>query len=94
MPHGRVSSDAGAKQRSGSGTLQIRGNAQDKPLVHNDTVRVAAVGDTTQMFVGKVAGEGHVRAERFESRLAVGRQNSVRLKAVDSLTRSLHTPAP
>jgi len=61
-----------AEQRSSSGVVKVRGDAQHKPLVDHDAVRVAAVGDTTQMLVGKIVRVGRIRAELFEARLALG----------------------
>src|SRR5713101_1745054 len=72
VAHGRVSCDSGTKQRCGSGKLQVRGNAEDKPLVHDDTIGVAAVGDTSQMLIGKVVGKSRIRTELLEARLALG----------------------
>src|SRR5436305_14202856 len=72
MVHGRVRCDAGAKQRSGPGEVEVRGNAQDKSLVDDDAVGVAAVGDPTQMLVGEVISKGEVWAELFEASLALG----------------------
>ncbi len=72
VAHRRVRCDSGAKQRSGSGEIQVRGNAQDKPLVDDDAVGVAAVGDASQMLVGKVVSKGEVWAELLEARLALG----------------------
>src|SRR5260370_42480947 len=72
MVHGRISCDARAKQRSGSGEVEVRWNAQDEPLVHDNAVGVAAVGDPTQMLVGEVIRKGEVWAELLEARLALG----------------------
>ncbi len=72
VAHRRVRRDSGAKQRSGSGEVEVRGNAQDESLVDDDAVGVAAIGDASQMLVGKVVGEGRIRAELLEARLALG----------------------
>src|ERR1700690_1963006 len=71
VAHRRVSRDSGAKQRSSSGEIEVRGHAQDKPLVDHDTVGVAAIGDASQMFVGEVVGKGRIRAELLEARHAL-----------------------
>ena len=72
VAHGRVGCDSGAEQRSGSGEVEIRGNAEDESLVNDDAVGVAAIGDASQMLVGEVVGEGQIRAELLEARLALG----------------------
>src|SRR5271165_3081317 len=68
--HGRVSCDSGAKQRSGSGEVEVRRNPQDEPLVHDDAVGVAAIRNAAQMFVGEVVRKGRVRAELLQTGLA------------------------
>ena len=45
---------------------------QDKALIDDDAVRVAAVGDASEVLVGKVVREGQVRAELLKARLALG----------------------
>ena len=72
VPHGRVGGDSGAKQWSGSGRVEVRGNMQDKPLVNYHTVGVATVGNASEMLVGKVVREGSIRAELLKARLAFG----------------------
>jgi hypothetical protein len=67
VAHGRVSRDSSAKQRSGSGAVKVRGDAQDEPLVDHDAVRVAAAGDASQMLVGKVVSKGRIQAELLEA---------------------------
>ena len=70
--HRRVGGDAGAKQRSDSGKLQVRWDAQDKPLVDDDALGVAAISDASQMLVGEVVSQGEIRTELLEARLALG----------------------
>ena len=72
VAHRRVGCDSGAKQRSGSGKIEVGRDAQDKSLVDDDAVGVAAVGDAAEVLVGKVVGEGQVRAELLEAGLALG----------------------
>ena len=52
--------------------FEVRGDAQDEPLVDDDAVGVAAVGDASEMLVRRVVGEGQVRAELLEAGLALG----------------------
>jgi hypothetical protein len=59
-------------QRSGSGEIEVRGNAQDEALVHHHAVGVATVGDAPDVLVRTVVGEGPVRAELLEASLALG----------------------
>ena len=72
VAHGRVGRDSGAEQRRGAGEIEVRGNAQHEALVDHDAVGVAAVGDASEVLVGKVVGEGQVRAELLEAGLALG----------------------
>jgi len=74
----RVCGDSGAKQRSGSGKVEVRGNAEDKALVNDDAIGVAAIGDTSQVLVRKVVGEGRLRTELLEARPAL-RAGAVRV---------------
>jgi hypothetical protein len=52
----------------GSGVVKVRGDAQDEPLVDHDAVGVAAVGDASQVLVGKLVSKGRIRAELLEAR--------------------------
>ena len=72
VAHGRVSGDAGAEQRRGSGEVEVGGNAKDEVLVDDDAVGVAAVGHAAGVLVGEVVGEGKVVAELLEAGLALG----------------------
>ena len=73
MAHGRIGGDARAKQRSGAGKVEIGRDAQNEPLVHDDAVRVAAVGDGAVLCsVRGTIGENHVRAELLQAGLAIG----------------------
>src|SRR5208337_5426680 len=69
---GGVSGDSGAKQRSGSGETEVGRDAQDEPLVYDDAIGVATIGDTSEVFVRGVEGEDHVRAKLLEARTALG----------------------
>ena len=51
VAHGRVGCDSGAEQRSGSGEVEVRGDAKNKPLVDDDAIGVAAVGDASKVLV-------------------------------------------
>jgi len=72
VAHGRVCCDSGAKQRSGSGEVQVRGDAQDEPLVDDNALGVATVGDASQMLIGEIVCQSEIRAELLEARLALG----------------------
>ena len=54
VAHRRVGGDSGAEQRRGSGEVEVGRNAQDESLVDDDAVGVAAVGDASEMLVGKL----------------------------------------
>jgi hypothetical protein len=71
MMHGRVSRDAGTQQRRGSGGIKIGRDTQDEAFIDDDAFGVATVGKTSKMFVRRVEGEDHVRAELFKPSLAV-----------------------
>src|SRR5271154_2757813 len=43
---------------------------EDEAFIHDNAVRVTSIGDTSEVFVGEIVGEGKVRAELFEARLA------------------------
>ena len=51
---------------------RFAGTRRTKLLVDDDAVGVAAVGDASEVLVGEVVGEGHVRAELLEAGLALG----------------------
>src|SRR5207302_10671800 len=72
VAHGRVCCDSGAKQRSGSGEVQVRGDAQDEPLVDDNALGVATVGDASQMLIGEIVCQSEIRAELLEARLSLG----------------------
>src|SRR2546430_2588276 len=71
MMHGRVGRDAGAEQRRGSGEIEVGWKTQKEMFIDDDAFRVAAVGKTSQVFVGGIEGEDHVRAELLETSLAL-----------------------
>ncbi len=54
------------------------GNAQNKPLVDDDAVGVAAVGDASEVFVRQVVGKDHIGAELLKPRFAL-RTGAVRI---------------
>ncbi len=72
VAHGRVGRDSGAEKRRGSGEIEVGGNAQDKALIDDDAVGVAAVGDASEVLVRGVVGESHVRAELLKTGPAIG----------------------
>ena len=51
VAHGRVGGDSGAEQRRGSGEIEVRGHAQDKALIDDDAIGVAAIGDASEVLV-------------------------------------------
>ena len=61
-------------QRRGAAPARSRleGTRRTKRSIDDDAVGVAAVGDASEVFVGKVVGEGHVRAELLQAGLALG----------------------
>jgi hypothetical protein len=71
VAHGRVRGDSSAEERRGSGEIEVGRNPQDKPLVDDDAVRVAAVGDASEVLIGKIISEREVRAELLETSLAL-----------------------
>src|SRR6266567_421953 len=76
--HGGVGSDAGAKQRRSCGKIEVGWKAQNEVFVDNDTFGVAAIGYASKMFVRRIEGEDHVRAELLEAGLAL-RAGAVRV---------------
>ncbi len=70
VAHRGISCNSGAKQRGGPGVVEVRRNPQDKSLVNDNVVGVAAVRDASQMLVGKVVGKDRILAELLETRLA------------------------
>jgi hypothetical protein len=70
--HGRVRCDSSAEQRSSSGEVQIRGDTQDEPLVHDNALGVAAIGDASEVLVRHIKGECEVRAELLKASPALG----------------------
>src|ERR1700757_2377157 len=55
----RVGGDAGTKQRSRPRSIETVRHLQDKSLVHDDALAVAAISDSAEDFVLAVVGEGH-----------------------------------
>src|ERR1700689_5078349 len=72
VAHRRVRRDSSAKQRRRSGEVKVRRNTQHKSLVGNKAVGVSAVGDATEMLVGKVISKGRIRAELLLASQALG----------------------
>src|SRR6266513_5329224 len=68
--HRGVCSDTGAEQRRGCGEIEIGGDAQDKVFIDDDVFGIAAVGHASEVFVRRVEGEDHVRAELLKASLA------------------------
>src|ERR1700723_840522 len=65
--HGRVRCDSCAEQRSSSGEFQIRGDTQDEPLVYENALGVAAIGDASEVLVRHIKRECKVRAELLKA---------------------------
>ena len=69
----RVGRNTGAEQRRRSGQVQVGGNAQDEVLIDHHALGISAIGDRRGlMLVGRVVGEGGVRAELLDPGLAAG----------------------
>src|ERR1700733_8507801 len=64
--------DAGAKQRCRSGQIKIGRYLQDKALVDDNAVRIAAVGDAARVLVREVIGEDEIRTELLQTLFALG----------------------
>src|SRR5438132_7183177 len=71
MMHRRVGRNPGAEQRRGCGEIEVGGDAQNEMFVDNDALRIAAVGHASEVFVRRIEGEDHVRAELLEASLAL-----------------------
>ena len=70
---GRIRGDAGTEERGRPGRVEVRRDAEHRGFIHDDAVRIPAVGDGGRaVLVGAVVGEGRVRAELLEAVLAVG----------------------
>src|SRR4029450_1163532 len=69
--HWGVRRDAGAKQRRGSGGIEVGGKAQNEVFIDDDTFGVAAVGPASEVLVWRVEGEDHVRAVLFKASFAL-----------------------
>ena len=51
---------------------RLAGTRQDKTFVHDHAIGVASIGDTSEVLVRGIEGEGHVRAELLKAGLALG----------------------
>src|SRR6185503_7437355 len=71
MSHGRVGCDSGAEERGSSGETEVGRNAQNKAFVHDYAIRVATIGDASEVLVREVVREGHVPAELLKTSLAL-----------------------
>src|SRR6266496_4378164 len=78
MMHGRVRCDPSTEQWRGCAEIEVGWNTQNKAFIDNDTFGVAAVGYASEMFVRRVEGKDHVRAELLEARLTL-RAGAVRV---------------
>src|SRR5437868_10167801 len=78
VAHRRVRRDSSAKQRRGSGGIEIGWDPQNEMFIDYDAFRVAAVGHTSQVFVRRVEGEDHVWAKLFQASFAL-RARAVRV---------------
>ncbi len=72
VAHGRVRRDPGAEERRRSREVEVGGDAHHEALVDDDAVGVTTVGDTSEVLVPRVVGEGSVRAELLEAGSALG----------------------
>jgi hypothetical protein len=70
--HRRVSGDSGAEERRSSREIEVGRDAQDEPLVHDDAIGVATIGDASEVLVRGVEREDHVRAELLKAGAAFG----------------------
>src|SRR5437588_1109594 len=69
--HRRVSRDPGAEQRRSSGKIEVGREAQNEVFIDNYAFGVTAVGHASEVFIRRVEGKDHVRAELFEASLAL-----------------------
>src|SRR5438105_3072901 len=67
MAHGRVGCDSGAEERGRSGEIEVGRDTQNKAFVHDYAIRVATIGDASEVLVREVVREGHVRAELLKA---------------------------
>src|SRR5262249_45229390 len=58
--------------RRGSGEIELGRDTQDKVFVDNDAIRVATIGDASEVLVREVVSEGYVAAELLKASLALG----------------------
>ena len=70
--HGRVSRDSSAEQGSRPSKIEVGRDTQDEPLVHDNAVGVAAIGDTSEVLVRHIKGECEVRAALLKASPALG----------------------
>src|SRR5437870_5425647 len=59
MAQRRICCNARAEQRRGTGRIKTVGNTQHKRFVHDNALRIAAVGDAAEDFVIAVVGQDH-----------------------------------
>src|SRR5437667_7682660 len=71
VAHRRVRRDSSAKQRRGSGGIEIGWDPQNEAFIDYDAFRVATVGHASEVLVRRVEGEDHVRAELLQASFAV-----------------------
>ena len=67
VAHRGVRCDAGAEERCRSGKIEVGGNAQNESLIDDDAIGVATIGDASEVLIGAIVGEGHVRAELLKA---------------------------
>src|SRR5215471_20046620 len=71
VAHWRICGDPSAQQRCSPSDVQVRRQSQHKMFVYHDAVRVATIGDASEMFVRRIESERHVWAELLEVTFAI-----------------------
>src|SRR5207249_487721 len=78
VAHRRVRGDSSAKQRRGSGGIEIGWDPQNEMFIDYDAFGVATISYASEMFVRRIEREDHVRAELFQASFAL-RARAVRV---------------
>src|SRR5689334_3918147 len=63
LAHRRIGRNPCTEQRRRSGEVQVLWHLQNKSLIDDDAVGVAAASDTSEVFVREVVSQDEVRAE-------------------------------
>ena len=72
VAQGGVGCNPGAEEWRDSREIEVGGNAQNEAFIDDNAIGVATIGDTSEVFVRGVEGEGKVRAELLKASLAMG----------------------